>query len=108
MLKCRFLDHHPDLRWLSRSVRENEGIKSVTSSSPHPSPICLEQDLCSHCADLRTHENAKSKSVVKDLSRPAGDAERQTLDDYDAIFEKYSLFCNGRLESIAWEFTAGE
>merc|ERR1719478_1999924 len=24
------------------------------------------------------------------------DEERRTLDDYDAIFEKYSLFCNGR------------
>ncbi|CAE7606700.1 unnamed protein product [Symbiodinium natans] len=41
--------------------------------------------------------NSGSKTIVEQSSlQLLSDAERQTLDDYDAIFEKYSLFCNGR------------
>mmetsp|Transcript_30830 Transcript_30830/g.57812 ORF Transcript_30830/g.57812 Transcript_30830/m.57812 type:complete len:331 (-) Transcript_30830:32-1024(-) len=41
--------------------------------------------------------NSGSKTIVEQSALALlSDAERQTLDDYDAIFEKYSLFCNGR------------
>ncbi|OLQ02075.1 Rhamnosyl O-methyltransferase [Symbiodinium microadriaticum] len=41
--------------------------------------------------------NSGQKTIVEQASQQLlSDAERQTLDDYDAIFEKYSLFCNGR------------
>eukprot|EP00931_Biecheleriopsis_adriatica_P060042 TRINITY_DN36030_c0_g1_i1.p1 TRINITY_DN36030_c0_g1~~TRINITY_DN36030_c0_g1_i1.p1 ORF type:complete len:351 (+),score=81.12 TRINITY_DN36030_c0_g1_i1:36-1088(+) len=41
--------------------------------------------------------NSGQKVLVPQSSMELlSDEERQTLDDYDAIFEKYSLFCNGR------------
>ena len=34
--------------------------------------------------------------MVSSQRVPRGDEERKTLDDYDELFEKYSMFCNGR------------
>lgn len=41
--------------------------------------------------------NSGEKTIVQQSSTTMlEDEERKTLDDYDEIFEKYSMFCNGR------------